>query len=314
MANTIDILWRNLPKYLDHLRGERRLAANTIESYAADIKSFISFLEEPATLGDVLPLSKATIRAYSARLGSSRHIKLESSLPPKLAASSQERRLIGLKGYLRFLYRRGVIRDDLSRYIDLPRKPKHLPVHLSRREMELVLDTATGDDFLAVRNLAIIEVIYATGCRVSEIAGLDINTIDLPACSARVRGKGSKERVVVFGQFAQRALRRWLSTRTGTAKHDEAALFVNKRGGRLNVRSIQRLVKHAGLLAGLPAGITPHALRHSFATHMLSGGADLRTIQELLGHSSMSTVQKYTHLDIEKIKQVHSKTHPLGDG
>ena len=314
MADTIDILWRNLPNYLDHLRGERRLASNTIEGYAADVKSFIAFLEEQAALGDTLPLSQATIRAYSTRLGSARHIKVQSTLPIKLAASSQERRLIGLKGYLKFLHRRGIIDEDLGRFIDLPRKPKHLPVHLSRREMELILDTATGDDFLAVRNLAIIETIYATGCRVSEIAGLDINSIDLSTCSARVRGKGSKDRIVVFGQFARRALHRWLTTRAAKAKPDEAALFVNKHGRRLNVRTIQRLVKHAGLLAGLPVGITPHALRHSFATHMLSGGADLRTIQELLGHSSMSTVQKYTHLDIEKIKEVHSKTHPLGDG
>jgi len=314
LGNTIDILWRNLPGFLDHLRGERRLAANTIEGYAADVKSFITFLEEQATLGDELPLAQDTIRAYSTRLGSSRHLKTQSTIAGKLAASSQERRLIGLKGYLRFLHRRGVMHEDLSRFIELPRKPKHLPVHLSRREMELVLDAATGDGFLAVRNLAIIETIYATGCRVGEIAGLDINSIDLSTCSARVRGKGSKDRVVVFGRFALRALRRWLAIRGEKAKPDETALFVNKRGRRLNVRTIQRLVKSAGLLAGLPAEITPHALRHSFATHMLSGGADLRTIQELLGHSSMSTVQKYTHLDIEKIREVHSKTHPLGDG
>ena len=314
MSKNIDMLWGNMARYLTHLRGERRLARNTIEAYAADIKSFISHLEEEALLGNELPLAPETIRTYAGKLGALHHGTLKSKRPAKLAASSQERRLVGLKGYLKFLFSKGLTNEDLSQFIDLPRKPKLLPVHLSRKEMERVLDSITGGDFKALRNLAIIETIYATGCRVSEIVGLDLDHIDLTGGSARVMGKGGKERIVILGRFAQRAIRRLLILRAEKNISTEEALFTNRSGRRLSVRTIQRLVKNAGFAADLPTEITPHALRHSFATHMLSGGADLRTIQELLGHSSMSTVQKYTHLNMQRIKDIHSKAHPLGDG
>jgi integrase/recombinase XerC len=291
------------------------LAGNTVEAYASDIKSFISFLEDEAAAGEELPLSRETIREYCLRLGTSRHGKLPVKRAiSKLAAASQERRLVGLSSYLRFLFDMEYTNEDLSEFIELPRKPKHLPVHLSKKEIIDILHQASGNDFFAVRNLAILETLYATGSRVSELAALDLERIDLSTGSAEVSGKGSKERIVIIGDFAVRAISRWLVFRTDRAPADESALFINKRGKRLSVRSIQRIVKKAGALANLPSGITPHAVRHSFATHLLAGGADLRTIQELLGHSSLSTVQKYTHLETERLKQVHSESHPLGDG
>lgn len=315
MSDTIDILWRNLGPFLDQLRGEKRLADNTVVAYASDVKSFISFLKDEAATGEPLSLSAETIRGYCLKLGSSRHDRLSASVrKSKYAASSQERRLVGLKNYLRFLHREGCLEDDFSRFIELPRKPKHLPVHLSRKEVEDILEAATGNDFRATRNLAILEILYATGCRVSEVAGMNIDSVDIATGSAMVLGKGSKERKVIFGDFASRAIGRYLMFRLDKASHGEQALFVNKNGKRLSVRGFQRIVKQAGILANLAFEITPHALRHSFATHMLSGGADLRTIQELLGHSSLSTVQKYTHLETERLREVHSKTHPLGDG
>jgi len=315
MTDPIEILLRNLGPYLDHLGGERRLSVNTVEAYASDVKTFISFLEERAAAGEPLPLTPETIREYSKVLGSPRHGKLPvSGKRSKFAASSQERRLVGLKGYLNFLHGEGKLDQDFSRFIELPRKPKHLPAHLSATEMERLLDAAAGDDFQAARNLAILETLYATGCRVSELVGMDIDKLDTVSGAIMVLGKGSKERIVILGEYAIRAIGRYMVFRDDKNIVDESALFVNRNGSRLSVRSVQRIVKKAGIMANIPSGITPHALRHSFATHMLEGGADLRTIQELLGHSSLSTVQKYTHLETGRLKDVHSRTHPLGDG
>ncbi len=314
MANSIEILWQSLVPFLNHLRGERRLSSNTVEAYASDVKSFISFLEDKASGGEDVELSAEIIREYCRMLGSSRHLNLPIKKDTsRLAAASQERKLVGLKKFLGFIAARGFMDDDFSRYIELPRKPKHLPAHLSRKEMVELLEAASGDDFTAVRNMAILETLYATGCRVSEIAGMNVDGIDFSSGSAMVLGKGSKERVVMLGEYALRAIKRYLIFREENLKPGEAALFISRNGRRLTSRSIQRIVKKAGLRAGIDIDITPHALRHSFATHMLEGGADLRTIQELLGHSSLSTVQKYTHMETGRLKKVHAESHPLGD-
>jgi integrase/recombinase XerC len=232
----------------------------------------------------------------------------------KARASSVARLLSALKRYYRYSLRQGRIAADPTLNIDSPKLPRALPKTLTEEDVERLLSTPQVDVALGLRDKAMIETLYASGLRVSELTGLDLDDVDLAQGLVRVLGKRRKERIVPFGTSARDALRRWVEDgRPALAAAPGAcagALFLNHRGGRLTARSVARRISRWVLAAGLPRHVHPHVLRHSFATHLLGNGADLRGIQELLGHASLSTTQRYTHLDWKRLAEVYDRAHP----
>jgi len=291
--------------FLDYLTYERNVSPNTIEAYRSDLESFTAFLcnDYLTVARDQLDLARVdhlSVRSYLAHLGKR-----------KLTRSSMARHLSAMRSFFKYLVREGVVEANPARSVATPRKEKHLPAVMQPSDVALLLeqpDTATP---LGVRDAAWLELLYASGLRVGELVSIDVDDLELRAKLVKVHGKGSKERIVPFGSKADTALRAWLAIRGEVAPNpEEEALFVNYRGKRITTRSIERLFDTYITKAALSAGISPHALRHSFATHLLNAGADLRGIQELLGHSSLSTTQKYTHLNDWQLIAVYKKAHP----
>lgn len=295
-------------EFLGFLAVEREASPHTLRNYGLDIGAFLKYLREAKGPGASLAnVDALTLRAYL------------SNLHENHARTSIARHLASLRSFFRYLRVKGVVSHDEAALIPLPKTEKRLPVYLSVAEVERLLESAGGDTKEAIRNRAIVELLYSTGLRVSELAALDCAefTAASPAGGAgslRVIGKGKKERLVVFGDVARAAVGHYLEVRAQFfvpgKLNNEPALFLNSRGGRLTVRSVERIVHAAALAAGLSSEISPHTLRHSFATHLLAAGADLRLIQELLGHSSLSTTQKYTHLELEQILAEYRRAHP----
>lgn len=227
------------------------------------------------------------------------------------------RHLSALRTFFTFLKREGRVEQNAAKTVGTPRRGGRLPRTLSVSEAAAVVETKGRRGALGLRDRALLELLYATGLRVSELVGLRLGDLDLSLRQARTLGKGRKERVVPFGQPAAAALRAWLEARASLAPAapDAEIVFLNARAGRLTDRSVRRVLDRAVLEAAVPRHASPHALRHSFATHLLAAGADLRSIQELLGHASLSTTQRYTHLDAERLIEVYRKSHPrAGEG
>lgn len=292
--------------FLDHLTYERNVSVNTIEAYRDDLESFVSFLcNDYLTLArDQVELQKVdnlTIRAYLAHLARR-----------KLARASMARHLSALRTFFRYLMREGLVESNPARTVATPKREKYLPSVMQPADVALLLEQADVETALGVRDRAWLELLYASGLRISELVGIDLDDIELRARLVKVRGKGSKERIVPFGSKAESALRAYMSIRQELIGEisDEQALFVNYRGERITTRSVRRLFDKYVRGAALRAGISPHTMRHSFATHLLNAGADLRAIQELLGHASLSTTQKYTHLNDWELIKVYKKAHP----
>ena len=234
-----------------------------------------------------------------------------------LGPQSQARSLSALRSLFRFACREGTLERNPAEGVRTPKQAKNLPRHLRPGEVENLLEAADGDEPLDRRDAAILELLYASGLRVSELADLDWPNLNLEARTLRVMGKGGKERMVPFGKPAARALSRWLQVWEEVREPEqgpEDPVFLNYRGTRLSARSVRRIIDRYVEKAALAAGVHPHTLRHTFATHLLEGGADLRTIQELLGHSSLSTTQRYTHLELERLLQVYREAHPRARG
>ena len=204
--------------------------------------------------------------------------------------------------------REEIVENNPARTVTTPKREKHLPSVLQTSDIAVLFEQPDASNALGLRDLAWLEMLYASGLRISELVGIDIDDVELRGRLVKVRGKGSKERIVPFGTKAEAALRAWLRERKASA--DEPAIFVNYRGERITTRSVRRLFERYVRAASLRAGISPHTLRHSFATHLLNAGADLRAIQELLGHASLSTTQKYTHLNDYQLLAVYKKAHP----
>jgi integrase/recombinase XerC len=223
-----------------------------------------------------------------------------------LAPASVARKLAAVRSCYRFLVRRGVIEGNPAREARSPRQPRRLVSFLPIDEATQLVDGKAIGGRSRARDLAILELLYASGLRVSELAGLDLDDVDRGERAVRVLGKGSKERIVPYGGAASRALESWLGER-GEAR---GPLFTNARGGRLTVRSVHTIVRRSARAAGITRRVSPHTLRHTFATHLLEGGADLRAIQELLGHSRLSTTQRYTHVGAEQLMKVYDRAHP----
>jgi len=289
---------RAIRAFLLHLERERNASAHTVRAYGQDLEQFAeqarSDLGREARPADVDHL---LIRSFLASLHE-RGVK----------KASAARKLASLRTFFRYLCREGVLDRNPARTILSPKTERRIPVHFDEAQMARLLDSP-GETPAALRNRAILELFYATGIRCSELVGLDLGEIDQDGRTVRVLGKGQKERVVPFGKPAAAALDAYLVVR-GQLSAQSDALFLNRRGGRLTDRSIRELVKRRILAVALAQEASPHTIRHSFATHLLERGADLRAIQELLGHSSLSTTQRYTHVNTRHIMEIYNKFHP----
>jgi integrase/recombinase XerC len=280
--------------FLEYLGVERGASPHTLRSYAADLAEFTRFLTEEKIAG--LPGADArVVRAFLARLHQRR-----------LAKATIARKLAAVRSCFRFLARRGVLAVNPARQVRSPRLGRRLPSFLPKDEATALLDAAPGPSPAGPRDRAMLELLYASGLRVAECCGLDLDDLDEARRTVRVLGKGDKERVVPVGETALEALAVYLVRR---GRH-RGPLFLNSRGGRLTPRSALRIVGARARQVGISQRVTPHTLRHSFATHMLGEGADLRLIQELLGHSRLSTTQRYTHVSPEHLMRVYDRAHP----
>ena len=287
---------RHIDAFRAYLRDETNASPHTIKAYDTDVRQLATFLEERGT-----GLTHADVHGVRAYLASLAGAQRKSSISRKLAA---------LKHFFRWCERTGARRDDPAAQLTGPKRERYLPPHLSVDEMFRVLDGVAGVSPPAVRDRAILELLYSSGLRVSELVALDWDDLDRRAEVVRVLGKGRKERIVPVGAVALEALdgyrRRWPSD----TRRDMRAVFLNTRGTRLTVRSVGRIVAHHTAAAGTRIEASPHAFRHSFATHLLNGGADLRAIQELLGHARLSTTQRYTHVNFDRLAEVYDKAFP----
>jgi integrase/recombinase XerC len=290
------------------LVAEENAAAHTVRNYISDLRQLHEFLRAHG-----LGLDDAGREVLPVRVD---HLALRAFLSDLLRRnrrSSVGRKLSATKMFFRFLLRRNLIAGDPSAAIATPKKEQQLPVHLTVDDMFRLLDSPPNDTPAGLRDRAILEVVYSCGVRVSELVGLDWDDIDARLELVRVRGKGGKERLVPIGQKALAAVARYrehIAELCPRRLRDERAVFLNRHGARLTTRSVARLVDQYVLASGIATKASPHALRHSFATHLLSAGADLRAIQELLGHASLSTTQKYTHVDLDQLMSVYDKAHP----
>lgn len=280
-------------EFYRYLEIEKGVAPNTKRAYESDLDHFVRFVAGRPEDG----VDHKTIRAYI------------QSIYKQVKKSSLSRKVSSIKAFFRFLKRKDYISENPSLIIKNPRIEKHLPKFYSVDEMFHFLDSLPAANWLDLRNLAIFELIYSTGMRASEALGLNIEDIHLDGLWVLVRGKGGKERVLPFGDKAKDAVVRYLSI-ASEGQSGKNALFINARGDRLSYRGLLKIMKRHQIQVGLLKNLALHGIRHSFATHMLDGGADLRSIQELLGHSKLSTTQRYTHISVDKIMEIYDKAHP----
>lgn len=296
--------------FLTHLEKERDVSPNTVTAYRHDLSAFSDFLGPyfGADTWDWAKVDRLTMRSFLAHLTRN-----------GLSKRSIARALSAVRSFYAFLFSNDIVESNPARSVGTPKLEKYLPGHLDRRQVELLFTAATTraseGKYSDVRNLAILETFYSAGLRLSELRGINRADMDLLAGVVKVRGKGRKERIVPVGDHAQRALRNYERVRDELCKKfglaaDRSAFFLSQRGKRMSLTGIQRAV--TGWLSQIDegAGLSTHSLRHTFATHLLDAGADLRAVQELLGHVSISTTQIYTHTSVERLKQVYKKSHP----
>jgi integrase/recombinase XerC len=283
-----------IEKFIDFLKAEQGVSLHTLRAYSRDLDEFASFLDEKPKDIDYLD-----IRSYIASL---HHRELKKS--------SISRKLAAIRSFFKYLHREGYVKKNPAKLVSSPKVPKTLPRFLDVDETFSLMDTPKGDTFRPTRDKAMLELLYSSGLRVSELTSLDVVDLDMKESVVRVKGKGRKERIVPIGSKSMEALQNYLPERI-SLKKKSPALFLNNRGGRLTQRSVRRILVNYSRMINLTGDVGPHTLRHTFATHLLHEGADLRSIQELLGHSSLSTTQKYTHVDIRHLAEVYDKAHPM---
>ena len=293
-------------RFLVHLETERRASPNTRAAYAQDLASLAAFVRDRASRGatDVRALDVYALRGWLGQLARTH------------APSSVARKLAAVRTWMKWLRRVGVLDRSPADELASPKVRRPLPTFLGVDAAKEVVESAAGDDPCARRDRALLELLYGSGLRVSELCGLDVASLDLAGGTARVIGKGDKERIVPLGRKAIEAVRAYLAARPllvhpKRRTQDPRALLLSTRGARLGVRAVQLLVHRYGALGAGRADLHPHALRHTCATHMLDGGADLRAIQEMLGHASLTTTQRYTHVSMEHLMKVYDQAHPL---
>ena len=296
---------RGIDEYLDYLRVERGASPLTVEAYGRDLAGWAAWLVKECSVVDPDEVTRSHVERYSARLHTLGY-----------AASSVERAVSAIKGLHRFLYADGLASSFPTADVRLPKKPDRLPEAITVEQAFDLLDQQFPPTCAGCRDHTMLEVLYGCGLRVSELCGLDLSEVYLDEGFLRVFGKGSKERLVPIVGSAARALADYLASgrpglhgKAGALDQDGAAVFLNARGGRITRQAVHRVVEPAGAAVGI-AGLHPHTLRHAFATHMLAGGADLRVLQEILGHADISTTQIYTHVDREHIRAEYYSAHP----
>ena len=294
-ANSEDQL---LDEFMAHIKVEKGLSANTIVAYNRDLLGFFEFLK---TRG-VAPL----------RVEQHDLLSFMAEKRVQLAARSLARCLVSIRMFYRFCVTEGKITSNPARLLGIPKLYQHLPHILSRDEVEALLSQPDGLTLLGKRDKAMLEILYATGLRVTELIGLKMHNINLEAGFIRTIGKGSKERIIPMGGKAIDALKEYLQNARPAflRKRKSSSLFLNRRGNSMTRQGFWKILKHYALKAGITRNVTPHTLRHSFATHLLEGGADLRSVQIMLGHSDISTTQIYTHVARERLKEIHERYHP----
>ncbi|MBU4233697.1 MAG: tyrosine recombinase XerC [Desulfobacterales bacterium] len=294
--------WDHLEDFLRYLRVERQLSPHTLRNYRLDLTQFLEFCSEHR---EGLSLSQVTYQDLRPFLAAALKKNRKTTVARKLST---------LRTFFKYLQRQGVASQNPAKLAPSPKLEKVLPHYLSVDETFHLLGEPKNEDFGTRRDLSILEVFYSGGLRLSELAGLNCKDVDLAQGVLRVWGKGSKERLAFLGQPAKGALTAYLPLRQRHLEQhrtgDETALFINSRGRRLSTRGVARVVAKWVRLAGLSPGLTPHGLRHSFATHLLEGKADLRAVQELLGHASISTTGRYTHLNLDYLMEEYDKAHP----
>jgi integrase/recombinase XerC len=295
--------------FIEALSVEKGYSPNTCLAYRNDLEQFLAYIGDSATgllrrgeKVDVRNVDDIAIRSY---LG---------FLHKKNQKSTIARKLSALRSFFRFLIKKGIISTNPAEAVLTPKRGRSVPNYLPVDEVFRLLDGVKGESVLALRNRAILETLYSTGQRVAELAGMDVRDVDFDRGFLRVIGKGDKERLTPVGKKALTCIRAYLDKRGGTGSGIQGSepLFLNSRGGRLSTRSIARLLEQVVRQLGLLRPISPHGLRHTFATHMLDAGADLRVVQELLGHASLTTTQRYTHVSIDRLMEVYDKAHPRG--
>ncbi|MFW6132522.1 MAG: tyrosine recombinase XerC [Planctomycetota bacterium] len=310
----------SVERFLEYLEGERQFSPHTVRSYAADLDQFASFLHaragaEPGaelTGEDLAPLDEAAAVAVDRMLPQvgAADVRAQLALMRTYGYSraTVARKLATLRSFYRYLVRSGVIEASPVTVVRTPRRDRRLPRYMEVGEIEALLDAPDASTELGARDRAILETIYSAGLRIGELTALNVEDLDEFGGVVRVCGKGRKERLAPLGGPAVRAIERYLEMR---ARPRRGALFVNRHGGRLSARSVRRRLDGHLQAAGIAGHVSPHTLRHSFATHMLNAGADLRSVQEMLGHASLSTTQIYTHLTTRRLKEVYERSHPL---
>lgn len=296
-----------LEQFLAHIDVERGLAKATVKAYRADIHKYLDWLDSRG-VSDMDHVTADDVEGYIAALDQAGE-----------SGRSKARRLASVHEFHKFALAQGVVADDVSARVKAPKAGGHLPDVLSVDEVSRLLDSAAmggSDDPVALRDKALLEFMYATGCRVSEAVGADLNDVDFDERVVVLTGKGSKQRLVPLGHYALEALQRYLSLgrpqleAKAKGSRERRAIFLNKRGRRISRQSVWEVVKNAGERAHIVKPLHPHTLRHSFATHLIQGGADVRTVQELLGHASVTTTQIYTHVSPENLIETYLTAHP----
>ncbi len=289
---------RMINSFARHIGTERNLSVHTQRNYLSDLTQFREFAQD-RRVTDIDGVDQELISAWLAGL----YMK-------KVKKTTIARKLSSLKAFFKYLVREGTVTVNPAQAIQTPKRDKYLPSFLSVDEAFGLLDQRFEDDEAGCRDRAILEVLYSSGIRVGELAALNVGDVHLASSLVKIRGKGNKERIVPLGRPAEEALIRYLEKRFPDGRNGKGPLFVNGSGGRLTTRTVARIVDKYVRNAGIGKKISPHSLRHSFATHLLDAGADMRSIQELLGHESLSTTQKYTSLGVAKLLDVYDRSHP----
>jgi len=286
---------RFIEKFINYLRVEKGSSPHTIKNYSHDLEVFALFLGDK----DINSIDHLLLRRFLAELRSKNYAKRTIA-----------RKLASLRTFFKFMYREGHIKTNPITAVSTPKLDKRLPVVLDEGKVALLIETPRMDDPAGLRDRAILETLYSTGIRVSELVGLDSNDVDHISGVIKVLGKGNKERISPIGDRASAAIRQYEGSKNEKNVRDKNAVFLNKSGRRLTDRSVRRIINKHIKAASINEHISPHSLRHSFATHLLDRGADLRSVQELLGHMNLSTTQIYTHVTMERLREAYDKAHP----
>lgn len=286
---------------MEFLQFERRYSPATLKAYKGDLNGLFAQLTQAGFQGRLEDVSAEHLKGWVAEIYA------------QTSSRTRARKLSAVRSFFRFLHREGLVPRNVGDEVMSPKLPKGAPRGLQVDDVFSLLEGERADDPIARRDIAMLELLYGSGLRAAELVGLELLQLDLVGRSVRVIGKGNKERTVPFGEKAEAALAAWLEVRSRLAAKDEGAVFVSKRGGQLSDRGLRRRLHRRALEVALGRRVTPHMMRHSFATHLLDGGADLRAIQELLGHASLSTTQRYTAVSVAHLRAVYDASHPLGE-